>query len=77
MGSEQEEDEMLILPKAQLGNMLASPTPDLTATEMHCRTPKTSSSLFLLYCIFLEYARTQNRYIWIYGCWYEFTACVH
>lgn len=31
--SEQEEDEMLILPKAQLGNMLASVTLDLTVTE--------------------------------------------
>lgn len=34
-GSEQEENEMLILPKAQLVNMFTSPTPDLTVTEMH------------------------------------------
>lgn len=58
MGSVQEEDKMLILPKAQLGNMLTSPTPDLTVTEMHGRTTKTSSSSLLpLYCMFLGYAR--------------------
>lgn len=56
MGSEQEEDEMLILPKAQLGNMLTSATPDLTVTEVHSRTP------ISVYSIFLEYARMWNRY---------------
>jgi len=73
MGSEQEEDAMLVLPKAQLGNMLASHTLDFTVTEMHGRTPKTSSSLFPVYCIFLECARIGIRMtVWIHRC----TVCV-
>lgn len=79
MGSEQEEDEMLILPKAQLGNMLASPTLDLTVTEMHGRTPITSSSLFP----FLEHGIGIYMDIWMTAwihCEHPFTrgrhACV-
>lgn len=37
---------MLMLPKAQLWNMLTSPTPDLTVAEMHGRAPKASSAYF-------------------------------
>lgn len=49
MGSEQEEDEMLMLPKAQLGSMLTSTTPDLTVIEMHSKISFRNSIFRLLY----------------------------
>ena len=51
---EQEQDEMLVLPKAQLGSVRTSPTRDLTPTETQGKTSQTSPFLYPFYFQILQ-----------------------